>query len=73
MSITVKQLARWLEEDGHPACADQLLFAKPEDAPKKAREAADCAESDPYGYADDMARELPGQLRAWATEQERKT
>jgi hypothetical protein len=67
--ITAELLARWLEDDGHTGCAQILLLATPEGQPAAARAAADCMESDPEGYRDDMARAMPGQLREWADSQ----
>jgi hypothetical protein len=67
--VTVEQLARWLEEDGHPGCAEDLACAKPEDRPAVARKAADCMEQDPDGYNDGHYLGLIGQLREWADQQ----
>jgi len=66
---TIEQLIRWLEDDGHSGCAQNLELAAPENRPQAARAAADCAENDPDRYDDAMARELPGQLREWANAQ----
>ena len=70
--ITFDQAVRWLEEDGHAGCASDLLSATETDRPHAAREAAECAENDPDGYADDAARHLPAQLREWADMAERE-
>jgi hypothetical protein len=63
------QLVRWLEDDAHAGCAEDLMCAAPEDRPRMAREIADHCERD-RRYDDGMARALPGELRAWADEQE---
>lgn len=68
---TIEQLAEWLEEDGHPGCAGELLTCEPEHQAQAARSAADCAENDPDRYDDGFARALPGELREWAANQDR--
>jgi hypothetical protein len=67
--MTIHQLAMWLEDDGHAGCASDLMCAAPADRPRAAREVAGHCEADPV-YDDGEARALPGELRAWAAEQE---
>jgi hypothetical protein len=67
--ITRELLAEWLEDDGHAGCAEDLLCASVQDAPRVAREVADHCVTDPY-YDDTQARDLPVELRAWADQLE---
>lgn len=69
---TIGQLAKWLEEDGYPASAEDLLAAPASDRPHLARKIAGYVQSDPDGYDDEMSRALPRQLREWADAQEAK-
>jgi hypothetical protein len=72
---TVEQLASSLEEDGHAACAEDLVCAvryRPDTAPAVARRIAECYESDPEPYNDAFSEAMPGELRKWADEQEQQ-
>ena len=64
MTPTREQLVRWLDEDGHGGCADELAAASDAEAPQAALRAATCVATEPY--ADTAAVFLPGQLRDWA-------
>jgi hypothetical protein len=69
------QLRSWLEDTGHSGCAGDLITAirdHPETAAGVARDIAEHVEDDTRPCDRDEAACLPGELRAWADELERR-
>jgi hypothetical protein len=67
--MKLEDLCKWLEDDGHAGCAEDLLCAKEEDRPHLAHQIADHVEEDHYD--DDEGRALAPALREWADREDR--